>query len=213
MRVRAYGCGIGLFAGLTVTLVINLTSFQTGTRSLAPAPLPVGLGQKSATKPSDPAQVVILNKQTRYRDDQIENRLSDLGYLPKSASGDAEGLLTSAAIMAFEYDNGLPLTAEASQMLLDRLTGRAGKTALISKSAGLPVTDRSKEVLKAVQVSLASLNYEPGAADGGYSPSTERAIRNFEIDTRLPETGRVSGQLMAALLTRLSKRSLKVTSN
>ena len=60
-------------------------------------------------------------------------------------------------------------------------------------------------MISSVQTSLAKLGYRPGHADGELTPETARAIREFEVDQALPESGRVSGPLVARL-ARLSAR-------
>jgi peptidoglycan hydrolase-like protein with peptidoglycan-binding domain len=54
-------------------------------------------------------------------------------------------------------------------------------------------------VIRSVQRSLAKLGYKAGAANGKLTPETARAIRAFEADQALPETGRISGPLLARL--------------
>ena len=54
-------------------------------------------------------------------------------------------------------------------------------------------------MIRSVQRSLAKLRYKPGPANGRLTPETARAIRAFEGDQALPETGRVSGPLISRL--------------
>ncbi len=54
-------------------------------------------------------------------------------------------------------------------------------------------------MIRSVQRSLAKLGYKAGAANGRLTPETTRAIRAFEGDQALPETGRVSGPLISRL--------------
>jgi localization factor PodJL len=50
-----------------------------------------------------------------------------------------------------------------------------------------------------VQRFLAKLGYKPGTATGKMTAETAHAIRAFEADQALPESGRVSGPLIARL--------------
>jgi len=43
------------------------------------------------------------------------------------------------------------------------------------------------------------LGYRPGRIDGQLTPETARAIREFEVDQTLTESGRVSGPLVVRL--------------
>ncbi len=201
MQSKIYGGSFALFAVFTVALIINLTQLQSGTRGLKPAPV-VSTATAASADGMDQAsreQIVILNaERAKKTAAAVQSELGLLGYQPGGSDG-AVNLMTRAAVMAFEYDNGLPLTARADEAQLQRLVGMAGIGSRTQANAGLPTTDEAKLVMRTVQQSLTQLNYEPGPIDGTYSAATERAIRNFEIDSRLPETGRISGRLIAAI--------------
>lgn len=126
----------------------------------------------------------------------IQRELTARGYDTGSADG-VPGLVTRAAIMAFESDHGGLLTGEPSETLLksivlgtDPAEPRAG-TAAPSKEAA--------EVIRQVQVSMKKLGFYKGPADGRLSAPMERAIRDFEAHQGLAVTGRISGQLAARL--------------
>lgn len=71
---------------------------------------------------------------------------------------------------------------------LERIESRVAMTA--------PVTGT-----RAVQLRLAELGYEPGPADGMMGPRTRAAVCAFERDHAMPETGKVTPELAAALAT------------
>ena len=105
--------------------------------------------------------------------------------------------MTRGAILAFEHDHGLPLTARPSQELLKAIIlGEGGKRG--AKSAK-PETAEAQDVIRSVQRSLLKLGYKAGTANGRMTPETARAIRAFEGDQALAETGRVSGPLISRL--------------
>jgi peptidoglycan hydrolase-like protein with peptidoglycan-binding domain len=119
--------------------------------------------------------------------------------------------MTRGAILAFEYDHGLPLTARPSQGLLKSILlgdGRmtSGKRIVGTESA------QAQDVIRSVQRSLARLGYRPGPANGKLTADTARAIRAFEIDQTLP--GRGAFRPLIARLARLSSegRSPRVQS-
>jgi peptidoglycan hydrolase-like protein with peptidoglycan-binding domain len=125
----------------------------------------------------------------------IQRELQIRGYETGESDG-ALGLMTRAAIMAFEHDNGLPATGRPSQDLLKSiLLGVNGKTA----DKGQKPTREAQDVIRSVQRSLTSLGYAPGETSGMMTSQTEKAIRAFEADQALPESGRVSGPLVARL--------------
>jgi len=60
---------------------------------------------------------------------------------------------------------------------------------------------QAEQVIRTVQQTLAKAGYAVGKVDCRMGEETVRAIREFETDQHLPETGRVSGQLVARLGT------------
>lgn len=215
MSHRYAGGGLFLFVALTLALAVNLMSLQHGTRELAPAPAAVLASPDRSSGPqSADGELVILNSassQSSRTTMEVQRELAAFGYRPGPIDGTAS-LMTRAAIMAFEYDNGLPLTAAADDAQLQRLllgTGRVAQSSM--ENAGLPVSDDAKRVMQTVQQSLKQIGYEPGPVDGTYSAETERAIRNLETDNSLPETGRVSGRLIETLAALANRGQLKVT--
>jgi peptidoglycan hydrolase-like protein with peptidoglycan-binding domain len=129
----------------------------------------------------------------------IQRELNGRGYEAGQPDGVA-GLVTRAAIMAYEHDYGLALTATPDQDLLSRI---------VMGSSGPPVTrgaadkigaGEAESVALMVEQQLASLGYTPGKADGKLNDQTARAIREFETDQKLPQTGRISGPLVSRLL-------------
>ncbi|KUO68590.1 MAG: hypothetical protein APF80_02370 [Alphaproteobacteria bacterium BRH_c36] len=215
MSHRYAAGGLFVFVALTLALVINLTGLQGGTRQLAPAPATfvTGLADANGGKTPD-GELVILNSsssQSSRTTMEVQRELTAFGYQPGLIDGNT-GLMTRAAIMAFEYDNGLPLTAVADDAQLQRLllgTGRVAPSSM--EHAGLPVSEEARRVMQTVQQSLKQIGYEPGPVNGAYSAETERAIRNLETDNNLPETGRVSGRLVEALAALANRGQIKVT--
>ena len=126
----------------------------------------------------------------------VQRELQIRGYETGGRDGVA-GVMTRGAILAYEHDHGLPLTARPTQDLLKAIIlGEGGKPG--NKSAK-PETAEAQEVIRSVQHSLAKLGYKPGSPSGRLTPETARAIRAFEADQALGETGRVSGPLIARL--------------
>ena len=59
------------------------------------------------------------------------------------------------------------------------------------------------EVIGAVQHMLAELGYDPGRIDGMLGDKTRQAIRKFQSDTGLPQTGLASDELMETLTAKV----------
>jgi peptidoglycan hydrolase-like protein with peptidoglycan-binding domain len=126
----------------------------------------------------------------------IQRELQIRGYETGARDG-VVGSMTRGAIMAFEHDNGLPLTGQASDTLLKAIIlGEGGKPGAKTPK---PQTADARDMIRSVQRSLSKLGYKPGAASGNMTPETVRAIRAFEGDQALPVSGRVSGPLISRL--------------
>lgn len=155
-------------------------------------PLTPGISQRVLVSPpgaADPTQT------TRA----VQMALAAKGYETGGTDGIA-GPVTQAAILAYEVDNGLPLTAEPSDMLLAKIKdgGRGAATA-----GSLAPGPKADALIRSVQMSLSKLGYKVGRADGRLGETTIAAIRAFEKQQAMPDTGRISGDLLIRL-TRLS---------
>ncbi|MEZ5842611.1 MAG: peptidoglycan-binding domain-containing protein [Hyphomicrobiaceae bacterium] len=125
----------------------------------------------------------------------IQRELAARQYAIGAADG-VPGLMTRAAILAFEFDNGHPLTAEPSQALLKAiLIGTPGPQV----DAARAPADKARQLIATVQASLAALGYAGAGRDGRLGEATRRAIREFEMDRGLPRSGRVSPILIQEL--------------
>jgi peptidoglycan hydrolase-like protein with peptidoglycan-binding domain len=139
----------------------------------------------------------------------IQRELRQRGYGALVSDGRLR-LATRAAIMAYEYDHGLPLTGQASEPLLARILF-GGAPAADPAAAGKVRSAEAQEVVRSVQQWLAALGYQPGAPDGQLQAETIRAIREFEMDKGLVPKGRISAELVGQLAAplappRLSRR-------
>lgn len=210
------------FLLLTVSVAINLLALQEqrGDRTIetsaigASAPQPAaGWEMSSAAEPaastapaSAPANSAppIAFAQTNGMPDVvrgIQRELNARGYAAGSPDGVA-GLMTRAAIMAYEHDYGLPLTAGATQDLLSRIVLGSSAPSPSNRAASRTAGDQADTVIRTVKQQLTARGYAVGKIDGNQSDELARAIREFEIDQKLPESGRISGPLVSRL-TRL----------
>lgn len=105
-------------------------------------------------------------------------------------------LHSRAAIIAFEADNDLRLTGEASEPLLHRLLlGAANNQA----NGSSPPAPRAEDVIRSVQAALAKSGHPDLKVDGRMSSETVDTIRAFERSNDMKVTGRISGELVARL--------------
>ncbi len=128
----------------------------------------------------------------------VQRELHKRGYGPVQTDG-VPGLLTRAAIMAFEHDSKTALTGEATEALLKRLLLGASGDKSVELAAGKVRSAQAELVIRTVQQSLTTLGYQPGKTDGRVGEETERAIREFEMDQGMIPTGRVSAELFSRL--------------
>jgi peptidoglycan hydrolase-like protein with peptidoglycan-binding domain len=153
-----------------------------------PDPLPAGAGREAG-----PDTIRAIQRELKLR-----------GYGPLPGDG-SMGLTTRAAIMAYEYDQGLALEGQASERLLRRILLGAAEGPADAGSAGSAAgtvrTAEAQQVVRAAQQWLAALGYQPGRSDGQLGAETVSAIRDFEMDKGLVPRGRIS----AELVTRLSE--------
>lgn len=132
----------------------------------------------------------------------IQRELSQRGYDPGRQTG-IPGILTRAAIMAFEADQHLPITGEPSEELLRQIVlGIAGSETSLKVVQGTHAT----RVTAGAQRLLAHLGYDPGPVNGMLGDATRKALRRFEGDAGFVPRGRISGEVIAELARRAGAR-------
>jgi peptidoglycan hydrolase-like protein with peptidoglycan-binding domain len=130
------------------------------------------------------------------------------------------GKRTKKAIVDYETANSLPETGKATPRLIEHIkftrevaqaakfTGSTGAAALDEPEADpgaalepdpTPEPDDTTAPVRKLQQSLAELGYAPGPVDGALSDATRRAIREFERDRGLAETGEASADVLMEL--------------
>lgn len=203
------------FLVLTFGLAVNLQFYQTSKEAnllarrsvddLLPMPKQKKLAaEDSFSKPklASTSGVIVLNAGVNAdTTHKVQLELRARGYDPGEADG-VPSLATRAAIMAYEHDNSLPLTASPSNDFLNKLVqGVTGSQIAPPSMAYEPkvVSAQRQQIVRTVQQSLTAIGYSPGTIDGLMGVATTRAIRAFEIDQNMPETGRISGRLIRRL--------------
>ena len=128
----------------------------------------------------------------------VQQLLGQKGYEPGTPDGVA-GLVTRAAVMAYEHDNGLPLSGEPAEQVLRHLQGQGASKEQRAQLGRQPRSAQAEQVIRSVQQSLAALGYFSAKVDGRHGEDTVRAIREYEMDAGLVPTGRVSAPLLLKL--------------
>jgi peptidoglycan hydrolase-like protein with peptidoglycan-binding domain len=118
----------------------------------------------------------------------LQRELAALGFYQDQVDGQY-GPRLRQAIEAYQRAHDLEVTGEPTARLLDhiRFMGQVGDAASPADPAQLDV--------RAVQEGLARLGYAPGPQDGVLGPRTADAIREFERDRQLKETGTLTDAL------------------
>ncbi|MGD9868542.1 MAG: peptidoglycan-binding protein [Hyphomicrobiales bacterium] len=160
----------------------------SGTTASVPRPSPAPEKPKAAapSRPSAPVETVRA----------LQRELVVRGYDAGIADGVA-GLMTRAAIMAYQYDNKLAMTGEPGEALLKRV--------LLGASSGADKLDgeippETVALIKGVQQMLSNMGYSPGAIDGIFGNATSSAIEVFEKERGMKPKGRISGELLKELM-------------
>ena len=199
MQERHRGAGIETSALGSERARYSETSTPAASEQQAKAPASVAAPTTSQIKaqPQPAVADTSVNKAEIVRG--IQRELNTRGYGTGQPDG-MPGLVTRAAIMAYEYDYGLALTADPTQDLLSRIVLGTAGPATTFKNQPVLKTPEAEAVVKQVKQFLAGAGYVPGKIEGKLGDDAIRAIRDFELDQKMPETGRISGQLVSRLI-------------
>ncbi len=127
----------------------------------------------------------------------IQRELTRRGYDPGPVNGDL-GLETRSAIIAYEFDEGMPLRGEPTEAILKSLIFGAVNA---NAAPGPPVRfERHSALIAEVQNALAAMGYSSGPIDGRLDERTREAIRKFESDRGLDARGRVTARLLLEMV-------------
>ncbi len=129
----------------------------------------------------------------------VQRELNTINYEPGPADG-VLGLVTRAAIFAYEYDNGLVLTGKPSDQLLSQLILGSSSITQSSARPGKTMTPDGESLVRTVKQQLSALGYQIGVPGAALTPEFARAVREFETDQKLKVSGRISGPMESRLL-------------
>jgi peptidoglycan hydrolase-like protein with peptidoglycan-binding domain len=157
-------------------------------------PVTIGVGAfdarpttKSMVTIEQLAEIAARDNQREVLAGEVARELGALGLYQERQDGEAPARLRQA-IEAYERAHDLKVTGEPTPDLLDhiRFFGRIGQ----ASTAVAGDVD-----VRAVQEGLARLGYSPGPPDGVLGPQTRDAIRQFEQDRSLAQTGTITEEL------------------
>ncbi|MEJ2226732.1 MAG: peptidoglycan-binding protein [Alphaproteobacteria bacterium] len=166
---------------------------ETPETETATAPSSEDASKPAAKKPEDatppPPSALVKN---------IQRELTERGYF----SGEQDGVLTRdcrAAILAYEFDENMPLSGEASEAVLKALIfARAA-----GDNSGPGAAERfesRKTLVSQVQQMLAKYGYTSGPVNGTLDDKTRDAIKRFENDRHLEAAGHLSKRVLLEMV-------------
>lgn len=166
---------------------------RTDTGDAAPA------GDVAASVPKPPAQPD-AGGEPAQGDPLIGDIQRDLAALDiyDGPMDGLEGPKTREAIEAYQRDQGIAATGEATAELREhiRFNLQVLKAARFTDSTG---DGEERRRVRLVQTGLAELGYSPGPVDGMMGEQTHQAIRDFQRDRAIPVTGEIGPELVEEL--------------
>jgi peptidoglycan hydrolase-like protein with peptidoglycan-binding domain len=162
---------------------------------------PAAAAQQQQAKPpaARPANATPAEAQALDTVTGIQRELKRRGYHAGPEDGQAHVGLREA-IIAYEFDRGLPLTGEPTQQLLKELLFAPFSSAPPQQLSPKRL-ESTVELVKQVQTALASLGYGPQAINGKLDEPTRAAIRLFQTERNIPATGALSERLLLEIYT------------
>ena len=178
---------------LGVGVVLNLFRSQEASvvaqpAGLVPTPTAAVQNVRRTTKQSRAAAAKRLRAAVR-------RELKSRGYLAPGG-GRPSDVATNAAILAFEDDHNLSLTATPNNRVMKALVFT--QSASGSKRQTQPQTEIARRLIGEVQRALTYLGYRRGDITNQLDRATRQAIRKFERARGLQVSGRVSAPLIAS---------------
>ncbi|MGI9475237.1 MAG: peptidoglycan-binding domain-containing protein [Hyphomicrobiaceae bacterium] len=179
---------------LGIGVIANIFSSQQ--QHAARSGAEVVAGQTVATKRTIAGTRNDQKAKARRRLSAVRRELESRGYLT-TPEADPTGVDIKAAILAFEFDHNLQLTALPSEAVLKALIFT--HTATGGARRVRPQTAAARELVGEVQRALAHLGYGQPNITAELDTATRKAIRKFERARGLQVSGRVSAPLVARL--------------
>ncbi len=190
-RARTY---CWLFAAMSLSVCANLLLFQPRLDGKTSAAGTDSKAMRAGAGPSGSAGQVTDTVRA------IQRELKELRLYPGQLDGKPSPLV-HAAIVAYEQAQALPITGEPTQALLrDLIVGpSAVNTPPPGQGFGVAQGSAADRLIRDIRQKLIALGYAAGSGEGRMNIELIQGIRAFERDNALPQTGRVSAQLLLQL--------------
>lgn len=192
---------------MSAAIVINALFFQPDTGRNAHAALESGTdaADMKVDSPEGSARTI----QLRYDPvvETVQRELAAAGFYKGVVDG-VIGRKTRQAITAYQNAHGLEADGKPSTALAEhiRFTREVAEASLFTGTIEASPDAEIRASIRRVQTGLAELAYSPGEITGEMTSQTRAAIRAFERDRNMPETGEISDGLLQEL-ARMSGQS------
>jgi peptidoglycan hydrolase-like protein with peptidoglycan-binding domain len=132
--------------------------------------------------------------------EEVQRQLLAGGYYKGPVDG-VTGKRTRQAIQAYQQATGLTVTGEATSDLVEhiRYTRELAEASLFTGSIEPDPNAERRARIRRIQTGLAELAYNPGEITGEMSDQTRSAIKAFQHDRGLDETGEISNPLLTEM--------------
>ncbi len=129
---------------------------------------------------------------------KLQQALCDMGYLKEDSVTGYYGDVTESAVKKFQKDNGIKETGVAAKQTLDKINTRVNGTKL--EEGKVYKSGDENSGVKEVQTRLYELGYlEKKYVTGYYGAITVSAVKKFQKNNQISETGTVAELTLKAL--------------
>ena len=127
----------------------------------------------------------------------IQRELAHRGYDPGGVDGRVD-IETRSALIAYEFDKGMPLTGEPTEAILKSLLFSVGEGVGVERAEER--FERRRELVAEVQSMLAKMGYGAPEGHGRLDATTRQAIEKFESDRNLTASGRLTPRVLLEMV-------------
>lgn len=132
--------------------------------------------------------------------ESVQRELLAAGYYKGTVDG-VIGRKTRQAIEDYQRSVGIDVDGKPTSDLAEhiRYTREVSEASLFTGSITPDPAAEARAKILRVQTGLSELAYNPGDINGQMTDETRTAIKEFQRDRKMPETGDISDELMAEL--------------
>ena len=142
---------------------------------------------------------------------KLQQALFELGYLDEESVTGFFGDKTEAAVKQFQKDNGISETGTAGQQTLEQINTLRDVT-MLNENRTYTLGDKDDEV-KLMQTRLYELGYlEQKYVTGYYGAITEAAVKKFQKNNQINQTGTVAELTLKVLNSLAAKTKASIVS-